>query len=162
MELLLKSSASVHIYIHMFKKRISWDYLLPLLKSIWTTPTSEDYSKEWCVLVRDIIISILPIIWLMFIEIMLFHGSHTSSYPKLMNKGREGKEGGSHRLWCCWTIFPRVIMIWCWRDDTCSDFMGRGALQAWARRAGAVIFQCLYPVTSEQCLVHQGTWKLSV
>ena len=37
MELLLKSSASVHIYILTCLKRISWDYLLPLLKSIWTT-----------------------------------------------------------------------------------------------------------------------------
>ena len=110
---------------------------------------------------RDIIISVLPIIWLMFIEIMLFQlGSHTSSYPKLMNNGREGRMEGATDSGAVGQYFPGVVMIWCWRDDTCSDFTGRGALQAWARRAGAVIFQCLYPVTSEQCLVHKRHLKV--
>ena len=45
---------------------------------------------------RDIIISVLPIIRQMFIEIMLFQlGRHTSSHPKLMNKGREGRMEGA-------------------------------------------------------------------
>ena len=51
-------------------------------------PHRSGLPKECCVLVRDIIISVLPIIWQMFIEIMLFQlGRHTSSHPKLMNKG---------------------------------------------------------------------------
>ena len=124
-------------------------------------PQRARWSKQFCVLVRDIIISVLPIIWLMFIEIMLFQlGSHTSSYPKLMNNGREGRMEGATDSGAVGQYFPGVVMIWCWRDDTCSDFTGRGALQAWARRAGAVIFQCLYPVTSEQCLVHKRHLKV--
>ena len=72
------------------------------------------------------------------------------------NQQREGwKEGGSDGLWCCWTTFHmcrRDLMLEGWL--TCSDSMGRGVLQAWAWRAGAVTFKCLYSVTSEQCLVH--------
>ena len=42
---------------------------------------------------------------------------------------------------------------------TCSDSTGKDALQAWARRAGAVIFKRFHPVTSEQCLVHKRHLK---
>ena len=70
-------------------------------------------------LVRDVIISVLPIIWQMLIESMLFQlGRHTSSHPKLMNKGREGRMEGATDSGSAKQHFPGVVMIRCWRDDS--------------------------------------------
>ena len=116
-------------------------------------PPRAGWSKQCSVLLRDIIISILPIIWQMLIEIMLFQlGRHSSSDPKLMNKGRKGRMEGATDSGAVGQHFTCVVMIWCWRDDSHG---GRGVLQAQAWRAGAVIFKCLHPVTSEQCLVRK-------
>ena len=113
------------------------------------------WSKQCCVLVRDVIISLLPIIWQMLIEIMLFQVErHTSSDPKLINKERDGRREGVMDSGAVGQHFTcrHDLMLEGWL--TCSDSMGRGVLQAWAWRAGAVTFKCLYSVTSEQCLVH--------
>ena len=98
----------IYIYTNMFKKNLL--RLSPSIAQEYLDHTG--WSKECCVLVRDIIISILPIIWLMFIEIMLFQlGSHTSSYPKLMNKGREGRMEGATDSGAVGQYFPGVVMI---------------------------------------------------
>ena len=79
---------------------------------------------------------------------------HTSSDPKLINKERDGRREGVMDSGAVGQHFTcrHDLMLEGWL--TCSDSMGRGVLQAWAWRAGAVTFKCLYSVTSEQCLVH--------
>ena len=102
----------------MFKKNllrlspsISTILLVQILARV-SGPHRAGWSKECCVLVRDIIISILPIIRQMFIEIMLFQlGRHTSSHPKLMNKGREGRMEGATDSGAAGQHFPGVVMI---------------------------------------------------
>ena len=72
-------------------------------------PHRAGWSKECCVLVRDITVSVLPIIWQMFIEIILFQlGRHTSSHPKLM---KEGRMEGATDSGAVGQHFARVVMI---------------------------------------------------
>ena len=148
-----------YIYIHahtlIYLKRISWDYVLPLLKSIWTTQsrmvqtvlcTSEGYHY------------INPPHYMANVD-----RNHASSGWKAYiiryeadEQGEGWKEGGGDGLWCSWTTFHPCrldLMLEGWL--TCNDFTGRGVLVARAWRAGAVIFTCLHSVTSKQCLVHK-------
>ena len=82
-------------------------------------PHRAGWSQQCCVLVRDIIISILAIIRQMLTEIMLFQaGRHTSSDPKLMNNGREGRREGVMDSGAAGQHVTCVVMIWCWRDDS--------------------------------------------
>ena len=136
----------------MFKKNLL--RLSPSIAQEYLDHTG--WSKECCVLVRDIIISVLPIIRQMFIENMLFQlGRHTSLILSWWTRGgREGwREPQTLVLLDNISQGRHDLMLEGWL--TRSDSMGRGALQAWARRADAVIFQCLHPVTSEQCLVQK-------
>ena len=75
-------------------------------------PPRAGWSKQCSVLLRDIIISILPIIWQMLTEIMLLQvGRHTSSDPKLMNKGRDGRKEGVMDSGALGQHFTCVVMI---------------------------------------------------
>ena len=139
----------------MYLKRISWDYVLPLLKSIWITQSRMVQTvlctSEWYHYIN-------PPHYMANVD-----RNHASSGWKAYiirseadEQGEGWKEGGGDGLRCSWTTFHMCrhdLMLEGWL--TCSEFRGRGVLVARAWRAGAVIFKCLHPVTSEQCLVHK-------
>ena len=98
MKLLLKSSASVHIYILTCLKRISWDYLLPLLKSIWTIQSR---------MVQRVVCTSEGYHYINLSHYMAYvYRNHAFSAwkayiinPKLMNKRREGRMEGAREGW---------------------------------------------------------------